>query len=277
MVLTYAGARYKRKTRANYMLGRLSRNIASNARRSFGKFRRFGLANNVNYKASGRPRNLTVQNPSLGVKWWPRIGRSPMPTMQNRQLKWTSERLTVSSAVGGICGTAHDYNLNGLYQISTAGGANVQPMGFDEMMHFYNSYRVYKVEIKIRFGQPSGGFNAAAGIAQIRASNDNTTNGAIAGRTWQELNQRSNVATMIVSDTEDNENTIYRTLYISQIEGQSIVDNNYTGRYDLNPTNKPLLKIGCCDIDGNDTNSIKYHVEFIFHTTFFDKKSLELS
>lgn len=277
MVITYAGAGYKRKTRANYMLGRVGRAIASNARRSLSGFRRFGLANNISRKrVNYKPRNLTVAKGSQGVRWWPRIFQTPMPTMMNRQLKWCSERRVVSNASGGICGTAHDYYLNGLYQISASGGSNVQPMGFDEMMAFYNSYRVYKVEMKIRFCKPTN-ILSQVGIAQIRASNDNTTAGVIAGRYWNELNQRSNVATIQVDNDDFNENTIFRTLYISEIEGQSIVDNNYTGRYDLNPTNKPLLKIGCCDSDGNGTGSLTYHVEFIFHTTFFDKKSLEMS
>lgn len=271
MVVTYAGATYKRRTRANYMLGRISRGIAQNARNSLSRIG-YGTKNFRTMRKSKRgPPNLTVPNQSAGQYWFPRLSYAPMPRKKTVQLKYVSDQKTVACTVGGAVGVTHQYALNGLFDPEITGGGH-QPMGFDQMMAWYNNYRVWKVEFKIRWSAPSS--TSTMGVAQISASNDTDAGSLLAGQTYTTVAERNNCATKLINQDDDDSNTMYRSVYISGIEGQSIIDNNYTGRSTLNPTNIPILRIGCANAAGSDGNTVTYHLEIIYHADFFMRKSL---
>lgn len=222
-------------------------------------------------KTKYTPRTLRIPRQSKGMGWWPRIGTSPMPTHKYVQLKYV-ERVTVGATTGGIIGTTADFRLNGLFDPNITGVGH-QPMGFDQWATLYNMYKVYRVDIKIK--PMNNGTADMFFAAQINPSQDST---ALAGVDYSTACERSNCAVVLVGDTADaNENVIYKSFKISEIEGHDISSDNYAGQIGGDASNVVKIRLGAGRYDGGDTGSIQCTLELVYHARFFDKKTLAQS
>lgn len=217
------------------------------------------------------PKTLRVPRQSQGVGWWPRIGISPMPSHKYVQLKYV-ERVTVGATTGGIIGGTADFTINGLFDPNITGVGH-QPMGFDQWAALYNMYKVYQIDIKIR--PMNNGTADMFFAAQINNSQDST---ALAGVDYSTACERSNCATILVGDVGDgNENVIYKSFKIADIEGHDIASDYYAATVTGNPSNVVKLRLGAGRYDGGDTGSIQCTLELVYHARFFEKKTLNQS
>lgn len=231
----------------------------------------------VNRRAKKRSTNFpkTLQAPlkAYRTNYWPRFGTGAVGMRsKNVMLPYTSTTFTPAATIGGIVGATFKFALNGMWDPYLAAGGH-QPMGFDQWMTFYKRYKVYRCDVKIRvmhFGVDRCFLGAA-----IRGSQNTTT---IAGSTYQELSERSNVATVIVeSDAGDNQTIIERSFMMSEIEGAPITDTQYDGGDTGNPGNVIQLEVGCGQLDNLDTGSVKCIIELVYHAKLHDVVSLNLS
>jgi len=231
----------------------------------------------TNRRAKKRRTNVpkTLQAPlqAYRTNYWPRFGSGAVGARsKNVTLPYTSTTFTAAATLGGIVGATFKFALNGMWDPYLSAGGH-QPMGFDQWMAFYKRYKVYRCDIKIRVMHY--GVDRCFVGAAIRGSQNTTT---IAGATYQELSERSNVATLIVeSDAGDNQTCINKSFLMSDIEGAPITDTQYDGGDTGNPGNVIQLEIGCGQLDNLDTGSVKCIVELVYHAKLHDVISLNLS
>lgn len=76
---------------------------------------------------------------------FPRMGNQPMPQTLITTLRYT-EPFSINPLVGSAAW--HVFSANGLYDPNITGGGH-QPMGFDQLMTFYNHYEVIGAKIKM--------------------------------------------------------------------------------------------------------------------------------
>jgi len=236
-------------------------NMSRNARRGAKK------------RSSNLPKTLQAPLKAYRTNYWPRFGTGAVGARsKNVILPYTSTTFTPGSTIGGIVGSTFKFALNGMWDPYLAAGGH-QPMGFDQWMTFYKRYKVYRCDMKIRvmhFGVDRCFLGAA-----IRGSQNTTT---IAGATYQELSERSNVATVIVeSDAGDNQTIIEKSFTMAEIEGAPISDTQYDGGDTGNPGNVIQLEIGCGNLDNLDSGAVKVIIELVYHAKLHDVVSLNLS
>lgn len=246
----------RRSYKRNYAYGK-HRNLPLSLRRK---------AHKTTKRTTKVPRTLRVSTQSQNVGWWPRIGYSPMPQYKKTVLKYV-ETIDLSATTGGLTGTSNQFGLNCLFDPNLTGVGH-QPMGFDQWAALYKMYHVHQVDIKIRPTEYATGFMYF--VAQINNSQDTT---AVTGIDFATANERSNCACVNVN-ADINENVIYKSFRIADIEGNSIIDDNYAATTSGNPGNKPTLNIAAGRFDGGDTGTIKCTVELVFHVKFFQKLTL---
>ena len=212
------------------------------------------------------PKLINIPRGSKGQQFFPRFNFAPIKSKHNCVLNYTSERKTLSGAIGGIVGAVHEWGLNCCFDPDLT-GAGHQPMGFDQMAALWKTYRVWKVDFKIR---------AIAGTAfpfiAAQVNNSQVPSGTVTGQPYTTLNERTNCAVKIIEDPNDS--VVYGSFMMSGIEGKSIFDDNYTATSSGNPGNKIKLVVGCGDAQDKNDASVEYYIELNFHVTFFNRVSL---
>lgn len=220
------------------------------------------------HTTSRKPRNLQVQRGSKGNNWFPRFNTAPFPKSKHVLLKYT-DRATLSGGLGGIVGGTFQLGLNCLFDPNLSGIGH-QPMGYDQLTPIWQRWRVHKVEVKIRTLASTGNVFTAAMVTGSQIASP-----LLSGAIYTELNERRGCATTIVRDEQDS--IIYATFDIAQVEGKSIMDDNYSGGAGGNPGNRPKLTIGIGEIGGGDVSSAEIVVEMVFHAWFNDLQVLQQS
>lgn len=223
-------------------------------------------------KAGPVPRTLQIPRNSVGTRWWPRYNTlGPIGKSQVVQLTYCSQLFTLSNSTGGVTGPDSYFALNGLFDPDLSGVGH-QPMGFDQWTPFFRLYKVFKVDVKIRPIITSNTATNSFIAAKITASQD----GSLAsGLTYDYCSEQRNIAVRLLSN--DNEDVIYRSFTISEIEGHNIADDNYGAAVTGNPGNLPKLRLACGNVSATDTGSINVIVEFVFHAVFYNRTSLPQS
>lgn len=223
------------------------------------------------------PSTLQIPKQSQGNRYWPRLSFSgPVGRSKAVKLTYTSDQITLNCSTGGVVGASRDFALNGLFDPDVTGVGH-QPMGFDQWTAFYNLYKVYKVDVKIRPIATSNTPSATFLAAQVNASQDST---AVAGATYSACGERRNCAVRLISGGYPGINVddiIFRTFWINEIEGHNINDDNYGAAVTGDPGNKCLLKLGCGNASATDTGSLDVIVELVYHAVFYNLKSLNQS
>nr|AGA18285.1 hypothetical protein [uncultured marine virus] len=224
-------------------------------------------------RSSNFPKTLQAPLKAYRTNYWPRFNQGAVGSRTKYvKLPYTSTTFTPAATIGGIVGATFKFGLNCLWDPYLSAGGH-QPMGFDQWTAFYKRYKVYRCDIKIRV-MHFGSDRCFVGAA-IRGSQNATT---IAGATYQELSERSNVATVIVeSDSGDNQTIIERSFGMAEIEGCPITDTQYDGGDNGNPGNVIQLEVGCGQLDNLDTGAVKVIIELVYHVKFHDVVSLNLS
>jgi len=217
-------------------------------------------------KSRRTPKLINVPRGSKGQQFYPRFNLAPVPSNHKCILNYTSEKKSLSGSIGGIVGTVAEWGLNCAFDPDLTGVGH-QPMGFDQMSALWKSYRVTRVDFKVRAIATSSFPFLAAQI-----NNSQVPSGTVSGQPFTTLNERTNCACKIIEDPNDS--VVYGSFNMSGIEGKSIFDDNYTATSAGNPGNKIKLVLGCGSSQDDDVSSLDYILELNFHMTWFNRVSL---
>lgn len=81
------------------------------------------------------------------------------PLRTRRSLPYFTYGIALTSGAGSAGG--YVFSANGLFDPDVT-GTGTQPMGFDEMMHFYNHYTVVRARIQVEYNNQSAAYVTAA-------------------------------------------------------------------------------------------------------------------
>lgn len=230
----------------------------------------------VTYQRPGaggfRPKTFNIPRASIGTRFWPRMGKSPIPNRKNVILNYTTVLQGLSTTTGGVVGITHTFGLNACFDPDITGVGH-QPMGWDQWAKFYGLYKVWKCDVKLR--PMHFGTDRCFIAAKVKPSQDTS---ALAGYTYDAACEDANTAVKIVTQGgDDDENVIARSFYMSEIEGHNINDDNYGATVNGNPGNLIKLVLGCGQVDQADAGQLKCVVELNFHVMFYNKHTLPQS
>lgn len=135
-------------------------------------------------------------------------------------------------------------------------------MAFDQLGALWSRYQVWKVDWKIR---SYNGVGTPYIAGQIRPSQSTIS---IAGSDYSTVTERSGGCAKILTSNADDD-VIYGSFTINEIEGSNTYDTNYTGGTGGNPTNLATLLVGCGDAGDADGASLDYNITLTYHVRFF--------
>lgn len=247
----------------------VGRSMLSKARSPFQKFGNLRRQLFRKSKKTRRtPKTLAIPKGSQNQNFFPRFNMSPFPSRHRNILSYTSDRKTLNGTVGGLTGGVHEWGLNCLFDPDITGVGH-QPMGFDETIALWKSYKVTKVDFKIRcFVETARPYIAAQVTSSQAVAN-------VSGKTYGELNERTGCAVRILGEADDS--TIYGSFDMASIEGQSIIDDNYGGSSAGNPANKIKLTVTSGDASLVDVSGMSYYITLNFHVQWHNRQVLTQS
>ena len=114
----------------------------------------------------------------------------PVPKTLTTRLRYC-ERFSLNPAAGAV--SARTFQINGLYDLVPGLGGAEQPMGFDELMTFYNRYCVLSCKAMLQAHSNSSGGNTTSTVGLQGHSNQSYTPASLPwiierGRTrWRHL------------------------------------------------------------------------------------------
>lgn len=174
--------------------------------------RRTGKGMNVLYK---NPQNVLGHTPMLPLKKW-----GSMPYYDNNNFSTGA-----AGAAGGYVFTA-----NGLYDPNITGVGH-QPMGFDQMMLFYEHYTVTKAKITVNFYNNDVDDSVVVGIliapdATIETNASKINENGLCVRKWLSY----------LANNDGNKCSLTMTANIAKINGKRILnEDDYRGDAAANP------------------------------------------
>lgn len=185
------------------------------------------------------------------------------------QLRYADIFQLTGDATPGIIGTEQTFRLNSLFDPDLTNSGH-QPMGFDQIKPFYNSYQVMSVEVKYRwYASDSNGLM----VFTTLQSGQNTS--ALAGTICSIAFERQEVLSHplpiagkdVITHTEHV--PIHTLVGLSRQQYKD--DPNYRSLCTTNPATQAYVRFAVGDTASGVSKKCTLAVEFVFHARFFDK------
>lgn len=210
-------------------------------------------------------KDLTYISPKLGLT-------GCMPQSLFTQHRYCEEIALASDNLTGYTGSQYVFRLNSLYDPNLTGVGH-QPQGYDQMAQFYNTYRVYKVDIYVRVTAISHtGLYLCTAITPFNVSYD------------LGLKQQSEILENTNTNAYDGfvgNVAVQNNVYIADIEGQKrqavFDDLLFRAKTDANPANVSFFRLAMGSTDLTTGAAMRVMVGLTFHTMWSDRISLPQS
>jgi len=202
-------------------------------------------------------KDRSKQSKSEGYNDFPKLSSQLL-----RTLKYASFDEQVSAGI-----SVYTYRLNSLYDPDETGTGS-QPYGFDELMAFFNRYRVEMVDVEIEVSN-TGTDSAIVAVAPSIIATDPTAAVDIA---CMPLGQCA-----LVPNIGDNKHTFRLHVNVRDFFGQKEnIDQDFTGTAVTNPTRVLYMHVAGAQYSGAAKN-LNYIVRINYKTRFLNPKQLTLS
>lgn len=215
------------------------------ARKSLGKRKR--SAGNM---ASNKRSLVRIGAPSTASS----LSRSPMPIKSNKSFRYVSDVVTLNPGVGGTAAD-HVFRANSLFDPDYTGVGH-QPLGFDELISFYNHATVIGVKLTAYFRNTDSTYPQFVAV-QPKASATSVTN-------IQEVMEQGNCQFSYLSPAgvSGDRTTITYPLSIGKFFGRRgmLTENDFRCSSTANPTEQVYLHVMAADNSGTDTASVEVTV-----------------
>lgn len=191
---------------------------------------------------------------------------SPMPDRFNTSLIY-SDTVELNPSNGTL--VHYDFRLNSLYDPDFS-GAGHQPRGFDQMMAFYQKFRVYACKIDVCMLAPGPSDNARAKWAVLVSGSSSTP-------LWSQyiLEEHPNRVSPVYLTNNGTANTLPR--YTGFVKLKDIYqvkdledDSDAQGSASSNPNRSAVMQLFCAALDGSaDPGNVPFQVTLTYYTTFY--------
>lgn len=201
-----------------------------------------------------------VQNVTLAR----RLPRAGFPDKHLCRLKYV-QQISLNPAVGGV--TSHVFRANSLFDPDFTGVGH-QPLGFDQMMLWFNHYNVLKSTIKVQ--------HLSENPRSTIASQDPCQFGIMLTADGGQTGRAANVEHLIEQRAQQgavkyggvyqnsNDSTAYGTFNHRKFFGQSWEQSIFRGSRIANPTEDAYFEVWAASVNGNDppTHTFLVTIEF---------------
>lgn len=200
-----------------------------------------------------------------------KVGRHlPLAPFMKRTLRYMETGLVLNPGVAGI---AADYvfSANGIYDPNVTGTGH-QPLGFDQLMTFYNKYTVIGSKIQIRFESIDTVYSHFVGCSLksestvILSGQQNIEQGETAWK-YLSINTGSQMTALIT-----------RGFSAKKMFGKNVITEDILqGTSSANPTTQYYYHVWCDPNNGTDTGGCRMNVIIDYIVLFHDIKDLAQS
>lgn len=190
------------------------------------------------------------------------------------QHRYVQQVLLSAENITGLTGSEYAWRLNSLYDPDFTGVGH-QPLGFDQMVLFYNNYTVYKVNMTVKIMHSTG--TAPCIVFGTKNSQSNYTPGS---QTPADVAEKNGY--MCMKAKGDNDEMSYsKEVWVADVDGiprsQIYNDLTYQGSATTSPIRTPYFGVACGTIDANPPASCYVWVCLEFSTVWTNPKVLAQS
>ena len=190
------------------------------------------------------------------------------PNVAVRKLRYTTaNQISVTS---GVLNT-HVFSLNGLYDPDYTGTGH-QPMGFDQMMPFYNHYHVTKAKVHVIFSMLEGD---RAGAVGIKVTPDTTPPGSHEDLIEEGRNSWDTIAG--AASTTNGTKALRCSVNVPAVNGLSranfLADTEYQGTIISNPTEQTYIHL-CAWSSSLNSFTVRFDVVIDYEAVFTEPRNL---
>lgn len=212
-----------------------------------------------------RRRDLTYTIPRIGM-----TGCVPQTLLT--QHRYCEEVALTSDNLTGYTGSQYEWRLNSLFDPNLTGVGH-QPQGFDQMAAFYNTYRVYKVDVQIRI--------VASSHADSYVASKVTPYTTVYNLGLKQQAEIQEVANCNCFDAFVGNVAEWKGMYIADIEGQKreavFNDLLFRAAIGANPATTSIFGLAVGNSSLITGATVKIMVSFVYYAQWSDRVALPQS
>ncbi len=190
------------------------------------------------------------------------------PNIAVRKLRYATANIITTTS--GVLNT-HVFSLNGLYDPDYTGTGH-QPMGFDQMMPFYNHYHVTKARVHVIFSMVE---SDRAGCIGLKVTPDTTPPGSHEDLLEEGRNCWDTIAG--APSTTNGTKTLRCSVNVPAVNGLSranfLADTDYQGTIISNPSEQTFIHL-CAWSSQLVSFSVRFDVIIDYEAVFTEPRNL---
>lgn len=193
----------------------------------------------------------------------------PIGKKFKRTLRYYEKNLGINPGLSGIL-ASYTFSANGLYDPNITGTGH-QPMGFDQLMQFYNHYTVIGSRIKATFVNVDSTYDCIVGIYKGSASSITTVD-------VNELIEQGDVVYTNLNRLTESGNScdLVQSVGVGKYMGRHSIlsEDDFRGTTTANPAEQVYFHCWAAPIANADMSPLYLNVEIEYITVFTEPKEL---
>lgn len=209
--------------------------------------------------------------------------RGPLGKTHRQTLKYSDSFTTGAAAAGlgtdmSICNT---FRVNSLYDPDVTGIGH-QPLGFDQLMEFFNRFTVLNCKITLSVSQAASATVASWFGVEVTPTSATRGSSLPDKQAWLESAATSKTLVGLQSSGAPVK-TLTRTINMKKFLGVGNVldEQNFSGSASSNPADTVYLQVytacNCYALTGTGTTELHWTVQIEYDTVFHDPKPITIS
>ena len=188
------------------------------------------------------------------------------------QLRYTDKNISITGALVGLINT-YVFRANSLFDPDATAGGH-QPIGYDQLMPFFERYCVIGMRFRIAFTNSSTTQSSLVGYQVNDAAS--LSNGA----TWSTSIEQGQSQWAVVNNINSGQSTKYFTGYVNcpKVMGQTmaayLADDSNQAIATNNPTDQIYFSLYAGDLTGGTAATCYIQVDLLYDVMFMGSNQL---
>ena len=219
------------------------------------------------YKSRVRPRRMQVTSR-------PTLPLGGMPKRKLCRLKYVQQITLDPSSLAPIA--AHEFRANSLFDPDYSGTGH-QPRGFDQLMVYYDHYRVLgsKITVTVASHSTTHAVPAYAGILLADTVGAAVSYGSSESLLESRVRSSGLITQAGVANQGMGRKTVSKTFSAKKFFGpEAKYASKYQGTAASNPVEDAVFNVFACNINGNDPGETNYLVTIEYIAMFSEPRTL---